>query len=291
MDTGEVDGEFGDDLWGADCSLVRACTDVSDESDFTPAQLKIMKSKTLDQAAPLPKGVRDVGWQPPTSTGLHHSAPIFETESDTRGRLRMTSVGLSASNCHFRSWQEDNGIADSFGAEKVLKNVDGEKRIVSIGCVKASAGPGALLSPRTTDVLTHLKEIKRLSMRSNDSTDTCNSSKPSQEGDSPVQEGDAAGSSSTDADGSAQQLSTAPLRPSTGAASDSTQETGCAQSSAQTRGGNESPVGSSASPSMSMNDASDQQTSPTPRRPSDSVASSRARQPRPGRSRSTKVWE
>lgn len=290
MVTGDGNDVFGDDIWGADDLQTRSRTDASEGSDFTPAQLKMMKTQTLDQAAPLPKGVRDVQWQPPTATGLAHSAPIFQTEADAAGGLRMTSVGLSGSNCHFRSWQEDNGVARTFASETVIKEVDGEERIVSIGSTKAAAASCSFISPRNTSVapdplvLEHLREVKRLSLRSNDSTD---SSKLSKDGDSPVRE------CATSAPSSPRQPSPALRRPSTGAGSDSTQEIGCSLPFARAEGNDESPTGNIdiASASLSTIDARDLATSPTPRRPSGSPSSSCTRKPRPGRSLSPKVWE
>jgi len=280
----ERNDEFGDDLWGCGNPHTRACTDASDGSDFTPAQLQIMKSQTLDRAAPLPEGVRDVQWQPPKSTGLKHSAPIFQTETDAAGGLRMTSVGLSGNNCHFRSWQEDNGVASTFASETVVKDVDGEQRMVSIGSTAAASS--SFFSPRNTSVsshtsaLAHLREVKRLSLRSTDSTD---SSKVSKDDDGPALEGAAFAPSSP------RQPSSELRRPSPGTAGDSTQKIGYARPCDRAEGNDESPMGNSASASPSAINAHDPPTSPTPRRPSDSPrSSSRAR---PGRSLSLKVWE
>ncbi|CAM9090510.1 unnamed protein product [Ectocarpus sp. 4 AP-2014] len=127
--------EVEDNLWGTSQRDVRAVTggtEASDVSDFTPAQLVAMRNRVSLQGMPLPDGVEDVEWQPPASTGLEHSSAIFDTVSDQEGVLRRSSAGFNVDNCHFRSWQEDNGAAKAFASDTVVKDVDGVKRSVTI---------------------------------------------------------------------------------------------------------------------------------------------------------------
>ncbi|CAM9530573.1 unnamed protein product, partial [Ectocarpus sp. 6 AP-2014] len=127
--------EMADDLWGTshrDFRAVTGGTEASNESDFTPEQLAVMRKRFSVEGMPLPDGVEDVEWQPPVSTGLQHSSAIFNTTSDQEGVLRLSSAGLNVDNCHFRSWQEDNGVAKTFASDTVVKDVDGVKRSVAI---------------------------------------------------------------------------------------------------------------------------------------------------------------
>ncbi|CAM9612408.1 unnamed protein product [Ectocarpus sp. 12 AP-2014] len=127
--------EMADNLVGTgqrDLRAVTGGTEASDGSDFTPAQLAAMRKRVSVQGMPLPDGVEDVEWQPPASTGLEHSSAIFNTISDQEGVLRRSSAGVNVDNCHFRSWQEDNGIAKTFASDTVVKDVDGVKRSVTI---------------------------------------------------------------------------------------------------------------------------------------------------------------
>ncbi|CAN0182798.1 unnamed protein product [Ectocarpus sp. 8 AP-2014] len=127
--------EMADNLWGTgqrDFRAVTGGTEASNGSDFTPEQLAVMRKRFSVQGMPLPDGVEDVKWQPPVSTGLEHSSAIFNTISDQEGVLRRSSAGLNVDNCHFRSWQEDNGVAKTFASDTVVKDVDGVKRSVAI---------------------------------------------------------------------------------------------------------------------------------------------------------------
>ncbi|CAM9807121.1 unnamed protein product [Ectocarpus sp. 12 AP-2014] len=127
--------EMADNFRGTgqrDFRAVTGGTEASDGSDFAPAQLAAMRKRVSAQGMPLPAGVEDVEWQPPASTGLEHSSAIFNTISDQEGVLRRSSAGLNVDNCHFRSWQEDNGVAKTFASDTVVKDVDGVKRSVTI---------------------------------------------------------------------------------------------------------------------------------------------------------------
>ncbi|CAM9208827.1 unnamed protein product, partial [Ectocarpus sp. 13 AM-2016] len=127
--------ERASNLWDTgqrDFRAVTGGTEASDGSDFTPAQLAAMRKRVSVQGMPLPDGVEGVEWQPPASTGLEHSSAIFNSISDQDGVLRRSSAGLNVDNCHFRSWQEDNGVAKTFASDTVVKDVDGVKRSVTI---------------------------------------------------------------------------------------------------------------------------------------------------------------
>ncbi|CAM9645866.1 unnamed protein product [Ectocarpus fasciculatus] len=133
-ETKVLDEEMADNLWDTSKRDCRDGTEASDASDFTPAQLAVMRTRVSVQGMPLPGGVEDVEWQPPASTGLEHSGAIFNTKSDQEGVLRRSSAGLNVDNCHFRSWQEDNGVAKTFASDTVVKDVDGVTRTVNIAC-------------------------------------------------------------------------------------------------------------------------------------------------------------
>ncbi|CAN0484326.1 unnamed protein product [Ectocarpus sp. 12 AP-2014] len=143
--------EMADNFWGTgqrDFRAVTGGTEASDGSDFTPAQLAAMRKRVSAQGMPLPAGVEDVEWQPPASTGLGHSSAIFNTISDQEGVLRRSSAGLNAENCHFRSWQEDNGVAKAFASDTVAKDVDGVTRRVTIaGGLPQPAGRPKTMTP------------------------------------------------------------------------------------------------------------------------------------------------
>lgn len=102
MDNVEENDGLGGESWGDDLLDFkhRHSTDGTDArsegSDFSPAQLAMMGRRMSAEAAPLPKGVKDVSWQPPSSTGLQQSSPIFETEYDKRGNLRISGKGLTS---------------------------------------------------------------------------------------------------------------------------------------------------------------------------------------------------
>eukprot|EP00903_Cladosiphon_okamuranus_P013358 g12450.t1 len=138
MDNVENDDGLGGESWGDDLldfthRLRTDGTDATSEgSDFSPAQLAAIGRRRSTSSAPLPKGVKGVSWQPPSSTGLEHSYPIFETECDKRGALRVSAKGFTSDNCHFRTWQEDNGVAATFASETVEKEVDGQRLTVAI---------------------------------------------------------------------------------------------------------------------------------------------------------------
>lgn len=62
-------------------------------------------------------------WKPPVLTGLDHSTAIFvPIKSEEGGNI---GIALSEGHTHFREWQEDNGVADVHGGERVEKVVDG----------------------------------------------------------------------------------------------------------------------------------------------------------------------
>eukprot|EP00752_Nemacystus_decipiens_P009796 g8745.t1 len=239
MDNDQLNDGAGEESWGGDLLdfPARPCadaTDASEGSDFSPAQLAMIERRISVHASPLPEGVKDIDWQAPQATGLQHSSPIFETERDKRGTIRISSGGITPNNCHFRSWQEDNGVAAAFASDTVEKEVDGRKMTVAIGrnrlapaskrpssenndAARASTAmskPGSAYEPD----IEHLRSLRR-----------CSSSESRCENPEPHESG----------------VAGPPLTPT-----DEPNPTG---------------------------------TSPTPRRPVDGVASSHARQPRPGR--------
>lgn len=91
-----------------------------------------MNRKPSTKTPPLPMGVKDAQWQPPVAAGLEHSSEIFQTEADERGMLVLSEEGTSESNWHFRTWQEDNGVAGTVASKTVEKDVDGKRITVSI---------------------------------------------------------------------------------------------------------------------------------------------------------------
>eukprot|EP00752_Nemacystus_decipiens_P002041 g1956.t1 len=134
MNNGNSDAVFEDETWGGENSSMGLtdCSDETDQSDFTPGELALMRRKRSTKTAPLPKGVDDVKWQPPVATGLDNSTAIFQTKDDGRGMLTLSSEGISENNNHFRRWQEDNGIAKSFASRTVEKEVDGKRITVAV---------------------------------------------------------------------------------------------------------------------------------------------------------------
>lgn len=104
------------------------CPSDSDDVDFTPAQLAAIRRNMGQDPAPLPPGVEDVPWRAPSESGLDHSAAIFNVKQDSQGEL--TWAGLNKNQEHFRSWQQDNGIAATFGSAEVKKCVDGTDMMV-----------------------------------------------------------------------------------------------------------------------------------------------------------------
>lgn len=316
MDNGANNGDFGDEMWGADNLKTRFtdCTDATDGtggSDFTPSELAMLNMRKLsNQAAPLPEGVQDVHWQPPVSTGLENSAAIFATELDAKGEVVVSSEGISESNCHFRSWQEDNGVASTFASMTVEKDVDGQQRTVAVAnptsalasrFVRASA-----TRPSSADV--DLRETKSLLDSSVAMTPDfqgvrtlrrCSSAqehvredrKPGGkigDGGPLPEEGAAAGPSLPPVDGASQKdVSQTPQGPSAEAASESTPDC-CAQP-----GGESTTLASGGAvggrPSSSTTVAPNRMMPPMPRRPSNGVASSHPQEPRPGRSLATQV--
>lgn len=301
MDNVEENGGFGDESWGGDLLNFEdgACPDAaeavdacSDGSDFSPAQLAIMERSVSAHAAPLPKGVEDVEWQPPRMSGLKHSSPIFETERDERGTLRISSPGLSSSNCHFRSWQEDNGVAANFASETVEKEVDGQRMTVAVrrglrgSMVPSSSdtillqttagpqsGPGAAVS-----------EIERLrALRRKSSLDGEELGFDSRA----LGERDAAGPSPPSIDVSNQEKTPPITRHHPAGAESNLERTNCAQAN---KSDESRPVEEvAASPSLASTRALNHSMPLLPKRPVDGVATSHARQPRPGRSLSPKV--
>lgn len=249
MEKSEWNDGFGDGDWGGDLPNLGERpdvekTDASEGSDFSPAQLAIIGRRFSTNAAPLPKGVEDIEWQPPTLTGLQHSDPIFETELDKRGTLCVSSKGFSSNNCHFRSWQEANGTVATFATETVEKEVDGHRMTVAIG--RARRGPARKTSSEAA---------QRVSLVQSD----C---------------GVGTGAEGYDIE----RLRS--LRRSSSAGDESR----CDTPEPEERG-------VAAGPSVpSTDDAPNREGAPSmPQRPADGVASSHARQPRPGRSLSPKV--
>ena len=165
MDTSRAgyDAELEGETWGADRaqSLLTDCTEGTEGtegSDFTPSELARMNRKTSHRTAPLPRGVPDVRWEPPVATGLENSSAIFQTESDERGRLLLSGEGLSETNRHFRSWQEDNGVAGAFAQGTVEKEVDGKTMRVAVARESSSfmqhfARASTMMRPSTADAL------------------------------------------------------------------------------------------------------------------------------------------
>lgn len=147
---------FGNELWGAEDAnmrLANCCSDATDESDFTPAELAMMKRKRSNKTAPLPKGVKDVQWQPPVATGLDNSDAIFQTEAGERGVLLLSGEGINENNSHFRSWQEDNGTAKSFGSKKIEKEVDGKRITVAVAKKPSNTATRPVRAKPRTDTM------------------------------------------------------------------------------------------------------------------------------------------
>lgn len=183
-----------------------------------------MGRRISTHSAPLPRGVTDINWQAPRSTGLQHSSPIFETESDDKGSLRISGKGLTSDNCHFRSWQEDNGVAATFATETVVKEVDGHRMTVAIGrgrraSNRTSSFLGAV--PRTSTVtlessgaadpdIERLRSLRRCSSEGEESR--CDSA-------AELERGVAAGPSLPPTDDSSPSEVSSPRRPADGVAS------------------------------------------------------------------------
>lgn len=295
MDIGANNDELGGELWGLDDMMTRH-RDLTDGSDFTPTELAMMHRQNSKHVAPLPQGVPDVHWQPPASTGLKNSTAIFATERDTNGGLMVTTEGISESNCHFRSWQEDNGVARSFGVATVEKDVDGQRRMVAVSSTPMLANslvPENTTRPSSAD---WVLENKKVLPGSSDSTapqdirrrkgtmrrfpsgdkeagggeDRKPSGKIVGKANPPSDEG-AAGSSLPGVDGASQQGSETPGDRSVEAVSDSKPGHSCAR-----------PSGGVVGASLSTTNASSGTVSSMPQRPPDGVARSQTRETRPG---------
>lgn len=255
-------------------------TDETDGSDFTPEQLKRMTRRISAEGAPLPGGVRDVNWEAPTSTGLEHSAPIFETEADTKGGVRLTSKGINDNNCHYRSWQEDNGVARTFALKSVVKNVDGETRTVLVS-------PGASLRHSQGSIMTMMSTDMKAMVRSSPSNSSVGNSDEEDKID--AEKGDATGKISLPKESPAKHSSPVPWHPPADLMSDSAKEKSVAQ--ANSKVGSLTCKGDATEPVHALTTGSTRDISPTPCRPSGSSADCHVQQPRPGRSLSTKVFE
>lgn len=106
-------------------------SNATEESEDDPVMAMLArKSTNVNKSAPLPEGVRDVGWVPPTHIGLAYSSAICETEMDVEGRISVVSV--NEDHAHFREWQQDNGVATALGTEPVEKMVDGKSMVVRL---------------------------------------------------------------------------------------------------------------------------------------------------------------
>lgn len=321
MDNEEKNERLGDASWGAGLlnGHDRTCTDATDTtsegSDFTPEQVARMGRSISSHAVPLPEGVQDVQWQPPVLAGLGHSNPIFETISDNRGILRVSTKGLDTDNCHFRSWQEDNGVAATFASGKVEKVVDGQRMTVAIGSFASGKVEKEVGGRRITEVISRgsrREMVCRLSssvaiQRTSIVHSETRADRPdferlralrrsSSEGEESLdsnlvlEEGGAAGPPSlpsTDAPTNQYIQSSTPRRPSEDAVSD-LERNSCARKE-ESDGILPVEEVAAVSPSFSSTDAFNQNMPPMPQRPMDGVVSSHARQPRPGRSLFSKV--
>lgn len=282
MDNAEKSGGFGDESSGADLLNVdyyrtgtNATDATSDGSEFSPEDLAIIHRKMPTNGAPLPKGVQAVKWQPPQETGLQHSSPIFETERDIKGALRVSGKGFISDNCHFRSWQEANGVAATFASETVEKEVDGHRMTVAIGrcprLTRPSSSDGiqrASIELGPDDPVPDIERQRALRRSSSEGEE----SRP--ESALLGERGDAEPSVPSVDVWSQLEIPPLPLHRSEEAVSDSEGRRG---------------EGVAASPASFSNDAFSHTIPSMPRRPKDGVASSHARQPRPGRSLSSKV--
>lgn len=328
MGNGADDDAFNEDeAWGAEDTDMRrltCCSDGTDDSDFTPTQLVMMKRKGSEKTAPLPKGVKDVHWQPPVATGLDNSIAIFQTEADEKGVLLLSSEGISESNSHFRSWQEDNGVAESFASKTVEKEVDGKRITVAVSRepprvanrlvranTRANKRPGTMAlrpnsagaalraanapSQRFEPDVHRLRTLRKcFSAEEEYDFDDQSSSGGEDKKDSPSTEERSTGQPlqpPPSADVASQQASAAPpqgLAAEEGAVRGSVP--GCrAQQPPGERAATPAPEGVVGGPSLSTTIASDRVMPATPHRPSDGVASSHARVSPRGQPISTQV--
>lgn len=282
------DGELGNETWGAerwkaDSRASRDGTGVSSEegSEFSPAELEMMRRNISELRAPLPQGVQEIEWQAPRCSGLQHSSPIFETEHHARGVLGLTSRTFTSNNCHFRSWQEDNGVAETFATETAEKVVDGCRMTVAV-CRSSTIQPTSSVpvSSGASEDIGCLRALRRSSSEGNDSRIDRSELETGAPRPSPLP--------STDA--SDQNMPSMPRRPSedTAVARVLERTSDCAHD--KTSDGNLPVDGVTASLSLPSTDALNPKVSSMPHRPQDGVASSLARQPRPGRSLSSKVY-
>lgn len=294
------EGIFGADLWGFDGSrgrmrsltsgtaetddskgrmrTIRGGTGETDESDFTPAQLELMKHNNTTQAAPLPQGVRDIQWKPPTLTGLEHSTPIFETESNMEEGSLVTSKKINGNNCHFRSWQEDNGVATTFASKRVEKNVDGQTRTVLISpAISMRMSMGSVMAVMESDL--------RSKLRSSPSDSSAEES--GEEDGVDAGQGNVARAILSPADKPNNRTPLILRRPSADAVSDAAEAIKCTQpNTIDADLVIQSTANGSPCPSTT---GSTEGTSPIPRRPTGESKGNQRQQQRPGRSLSTKV--
>lgn len=236
MDNGLSNDEFGDESWGDDPLNFQARRSVdisnatSEGSDYSPVQLAMIRRRISTHSAPLPRGVADIQWQAPESTGLQHSSPIFQTETDNRGTLRVSKKGFESDNCHFRSWQEDNGVAATFASKRVTKVVDGHRMTVAIGRGRLDSTPKTKRRSSADDTvptatsepvegdpdIERLRSLRRCSSEGEESR---------LDSDAEVEERGAAGTSSSSVDASnPREMPSTPQRPVDGVASSHARE-------------------------------------------------------------------
>lgn len=275
---------FEDELWEFDDPRGRMrtltnATGEADGSDFIPAQLEMMKRNTTTEVAPLPRGVRHVQWQPPRETGLEHSAPIFETEAGVAGGSCVTTKRINKNNCHCRSWQENNGVAETFAVKSVEKDVDGETRTVLIS-------PGISMRTSARSVMAVIASDLKSMVRSSPTNSSAEES--GDEGQNAEGRRAVACAMSSPTDEPKKDTPSFPRHPSEDAVNEATN--GKHHSGSNTSEGSLT-CGKNVSESScpSTTGLTDDVISPTPRRPSGSSASCHRQRPSPGRSLSEKV--
>lgn len=117
----------------------------SEDSDFRPISPEMLRRTLSRLTAPLPAGVKDVGWSAPNASGLRHSHAIFHTKPSESGQ--NTQVVMNSGQSHFRQWQEDNGVANVHGTEKVESVVDG--KLMTVRLPKRLTEPSLMFNPST----------------------------------------------------------------------------------------------------------------------------------------------
>lgn len=127
-----IERGLADDLWGngrVDSGASTTTAHPSDASDVTPALSEMIRRRISSEVALLPHGVRAAaGWQAPSTNGLENSATILNTEADDQGNVRLSYKGLNLDHYHFRSWQDDHGVAGTIASETGVEDVDGVRR-------------------------------------------------------------------------------------------------------------------------------------------------------------------